>query len=413
MHLVLEVGLELGDELEALLLRVRLVRHARAPRERVVHRQLALEVGDLALVLLEHDRGVLELDDARLVDHVAHARREVERRDRLLEVADLAVDVGDQQRLAVAAQRVLEQVRQLRLPVRHVALRLGAERHDDLLEVRERAVDVHRLGLEVARAVGLLDALRAREVDQVELAPHHLLRRLDARAQLQVDCEDRVAARRLRVELVLGDGAVGLALEEQLQRLLLALHLLDAQPLDVRRAVGALDERQRLAVRVLARQRREQVDERVVVDLEVRDADGGVVLRRVVHKVEDLGDRARRDAAVLVARGAAQLRVGLAGAGLAVAHDRAVEALQHGVDHRLRHLVVHRLLRRVVQHRIVLPAPRVLGVVCGVRSGRRWQLDRDVSLVHLDAVRREASGGPRAHRHLDHGAWHLRHGGQL
>ena len=62
------------------------------------------------LVLLEQDGWVLELDHARLVLHGTHARCELQRRHGLLEEARLAVDVGDEQRLAVAAQRVLEQV---------------------------------------------------------------------------------------------------------------------------------------------------------------------------------------------------------------------------------------------------------------------------------------------------------------
>ena len=82
----------------------------------------------------------------------------------------LAVDVCDEERLAVAAERILEQVRQLALPVGRVRAPLGREGHDDLLEVGERFVDVHGLGAEIAERVGLLEALGAGEVDKVELA---------------------------------------------------------------------------------------------------------------------------------------------------------------------------------------------------------------------------------------------------
>jgi hypothetical protein len=132
---------------------------------------------DLALVLLEQDGRVLELDDARLVLHGPHTCGELQRRHGLLEEARLAIDVGDEQGLAVAAQRVLEQVRQLRLAVGRVTGRarlLLTQRHDNLLEVRERTVDVHGLGLELTRSARLLDALRARQINQVELAPHDL-----------------------------------------------------------------------------------------------------------------------------------------------------------------------------------------------------------------------------------------------
>ena len=55
-------------------------------------------------------------------------------RERLLNVRRLAVDVRQEQRLAVAAECILEQVRQLRLAVRRVRPAALAERDDDLLE---------------------------------------------------------------------------------------------------------------------------------------------------------------------------------------------------------------------------------------------------------------------------------------
>ena len=66
-------------------------------------------------------------------------------RERLLNVRRLAVDVRHEQRLTVAAERILEQVRQLRLAVRRVRATALAERDDDLLEIRERPIDVHAL----------------------------------------------------------------------------------------------------------------------------------------------------------------------------------------------------------------------------------------------------------------------------
>ncbi len=74
----------------------------------------------------------------------------------------------------------LEDVRELRLSVRHVGASLRCQRDDDLLQVAQRLVDVHRLakddvisgrGTVVQR---LLDALRAREVHEVQLRHEHL-----------------------------------------------------------------------------------------------------------------------------------------------------------------------------------------------------------------------------------------------
>ena len=275
----------------------------------------------------------------------------------VFEVLPLAVHVGDQQRLAVAAERVLEQVGQLGLAVGRVRAALGGEGDDDLLEVGERLVDEHRLGAQLAHRLRLLQPLRAREVDQVELAPRDDARRVDARAHPQVDREDGVAARRVAVELVVGDLPVGLALEEQRERLLLRRHRLVAQVLHVAVAALVLDERERLRGGRAVGSVEREVDELVLVNFHIRDADRRLVLRVVRHVREDVRDRTRRDAAVLERLNRANLREGLARAGLAVAHDGPVEATQNRLHDRRHALHVHCLLRRVVQHSVVLPAP--------------------------------------------------------
>ena len=63
-----------------------------------------------------------------------------------------------------------------------------------------------------------------------------------------------------------------------------------------------------------------------------------------------LTEGARRDPAQLVVLAVTDHREGLARAGLAVAHDRAVEAVEHGVADRAGHLFEDRLLRRVVEN---------------------------------------------------------------
>ena len=224
----------------------------------------------------------------------------LERGDGLLEVVLLAVDVGNQQRLAVAAERVLEQVRQLALPVGRVRAPFGGEGDDDLLEVGERLVNVHRLRAQVAERISLLEALGAGEVDEVELALGHHARRVHARADLDVHREDCVAARRGAVELMVCDLPIGLPLEEEREGLLLGGDRLDAQVLHRRRPMLVLHQRQRIRHRLRRRQRREQVDERVLVDFNIRDRNGGLKLRMLGNVGEDVADGARRDPAVLV-----------------------------------------------------------------------------------------------------------------
>ena len=66
---------------------------------------------------------------------------------RLLELLGLAPHVRYEQRVTLAADAVLQAVRQLRLPKRHVITLAVSERDDRLLEERQRLVDVHRFRL--------------------------------------------------------------------------------------------------------------------------------------------------------------------------------------------------------------------------------------------------------------------------
>lgn len=116
----------------------------------------------------------------------AHARRELERRHRLLRVRIVRPHRRDHARAAVPAERLLEHVRQparsagpllvdaeapettslcsppsLRRPVRHVVSARVRERDDDLLEDAQRLVDGLRLLQDDTDAVGLEHALRA------------------------------------------------------------------------------------------------------------------------------------------------------------------------------------------------------------------------------------------------------------
>ena len=94
----------------------------------------------------------------------------------------------------------------------------------------------------------------------------------------------------------------------------------------------------------------EQVVAALVVDLEVRDAHLGVGVAAQLG--EDVRERAWDDAAVGVALGAASDRERLAGAGLAVGEDRAVEALEDGVDDPCGGLLVEDLVRAGVRVRV-------------------------------------------------------------
>lgn len=127
--------------------------------------------------------------------------------------------------------------------------------------------------------------------------------------------------------------------------------------------------------------RRQQVGEAFEVDLHVRQLHL-VRVRAVRADVrKDLGERAHHHAGAGPRRLVGE-RVGLAGAGLAVAHDAAGEAGEHRLDDPRRRRLVHRLLLPVRRNHAVkdelarqLAARRVL-----VRRERPDHVAREVNL---------------------------------
>jgi len=121
-------------------------------------------------------------------------------------VARLRPHIRNHDRVAVAADRVLQNVRQLALPELHEVVPLAAGQADDgLLKKRERLVDVLRLDLRLADGLGLVEPLRAGQVDQIELGQRVLLVARRHRLALDADREDAVGAGALLVEDVRAD----------------------------------------------------------------------------------------------------------------------------------------------------------------------------------------------------------------
>mmetsp|Transcript_35249 Transcript_35249/g.99763 ORF Transcript_35249/g.99763 Transcript_35249/m.99763 type:complete len:260 (+) Transcript_35249:1164-1943(+) len=98
-----------------------------------------------------------------------HAVGKAARGDGLVNLAVAAPDVGNQQRFAVAAERVFEKVCELGGAVRDVADVSLGQRHNHLLEKGEGLVDVEGLAGRGPRDARLICPLAAREVHKVEL----------------------------------------------------------------------------------------------------------------------------------------------------------------------------------------------------------------------------------------------------
>mmetsp|Transcript_14150 Transcript_14150/g.35721 ORF Transcript_14150/g.35721 Transcript_14150/m.35721 type:complete len:364 (-) Transcript_14150:717-1808(-) len=104
-----------------------------------------------------------------ILGHRHHPVGEAARGDGLVDLVVAVPHVGDEHRLAVAAQRVLQEPGQLGGAVRNVAGALLGQGHDYLLQEGERLVDIERLPRRGARHACLVRSLTAREVHQVEL----------------------------------------------------------------------------------------------------------------------------------------------------------------------------------------------------------------------------------------------------
>lgn len=81
----------------------------------------------------------------------------------------LRPDIGDQNRVAVTANRVFEHVSQLRLAIGHVITLLVGRSNDDLLEEGQGTVDVAGFAHCDASCASLFGSLVAGKINKMEL----------------------------------------------------------------------------------------------------------------------------------------------------------------------------------------------------------------------------------------------------
>eukprot|EP00982_Pelagococcus_subviridis_P000225 1748-Pelagococcus_subviridis.AAC.4 len=272
--------------------------------------------------------------------HRVHLRRKLERAQRLLRARRLRVDVDKHQRLPVAAEARLQQIRQLAVPVRHVRL-LVRQRLEHVPEARQRLVNRARL-LE-PRALGARspDAFAPSQIHEVqapgEPRPGRVVRTRD------VQHEDGVRARGHRVHLrrlhrarrrgATHEAGGGVDARNRLSPH--AAHLGDA----ARRVHDGVF----IAVSAPGAQ---QISHLLVVNLDVRR--GHVVppslLRVRLGRLDNFGHRARNDPARLLARLVPEHRVRLPRARLAVREQAHLVPVQRAL-HELRDFLEHLRLR--------------------------------------------------------------------
>lgn len=160
-----------------------------------MHGKLLLQIFHLLFVPLNKQSGVLVNVDLSLIVDFHHSRCELECGRSFLQVQRFGPHVCDHHRLAVAAERVTQVVRQFSLSVRHMFSLFVAESKNHLFQERQRLIDVRGLLEHKTTRSSLLSALATRQVDQMQLGEHNFVGRLDTRPAFNVDCEDAVSAR--------------------------------------------------------------------------------------------------------------------------------------------------------------------------------------------------------------------------
>eukprot|EP00968_Pinguiococcus_pyrenoidosus_P000654 scaffold40_cov305-Pinguiococcus_pyrenoidosus.AAC.25 len=152
--------------------RARLLRSIGAAQPSQVARSSRLAIGIRRDVLRIHpgrDAAQLPLRPTQLT--LVDAGREAQAAEALSVGRVRGRKIHNHQRLAVAAQRRLQQLGQLRVSEGHVP-RLVPKRREDVREAAERPIDVLRLLQPIAGGSAAADSLAPREVDQVQRAVH-------------------------------------------------------------------------------------------------------------------------------------------------------------------------------------------------------------------------------------------------
>mmetsp|Transcript_2081 Transcript_2081/g.5119 ORF Transcript_2081/g.5119 Transcript_2081/m.5119 type:complete len:407 (-) Transcript_2081:809-2029(-) len=275
---------------------------------------------------------------------LVHLGRKLEGAERLVGRRLLGVDVDKHERLAVAAEAGLQQVRQLGVAVRDVT-GLGGQRRKDVAQRAQGLVDGARLFLPRALHLGAGQTLAPRKVNEVERASE-----ADARIGVHagaVEHEDGVGAGRGGVHGGRLNSAAAFRAPHDLVRPLHGFHRKPHRTRDVRVAAagtGVLDAQAAgwgLSLPAVG----QQVADALVVNLH----EGGLqavvppLRRQLLDGAQQLVHGSRDDAARL-GPGAALHRVRLPRARLAVAEKADVVAVQRAL-YQLAHLLEHRGLR--------------------------------------------------------------------
>ena len=114
--------------------------------------------------------------------YLLHTSRESQSRQGLLKMMSFRPNIGDQDSVAVATNRVLEKIGQLALTVGHVVALFVGRADDNLLKEGQTSVDVAGLSHSDACCSSLLGALVTCQVNEVELGSDDLLRLFNGRS---------------------------------------------------------------------------------------------------------------------------------------------------------------------------------------------------------------------------------------
>lgn len=232
-----------------------------------MHSQLLLQVPDLLLILLEQQlRILLHIDDGLIAD-LHHPRGELERAYSLLDVIRLRVYIRDHDSLTVPADRVLQEVSQLALPVGDVIAFVIANWDDHLLQERQGLIYIGRLLQVDTLGSRLFSSLTASQIDQMQPREHYFLSWLHAALTFKVDGVDTMTSRGFLIQLMSTDSSVSLSLEQVIQGLLLVVNNIQCESLDMYLALGIILYGDLVAALLMRGCRRYQIEHKLIIDL--------------------------------------------------------------------------------------------------------------------------------------------------
>ena len=196
------------------LLTVAGVVNATSVRQCVMHGKFLFQLLDLSFIALYHVVRVANDVDGSFVVDFHHTACEQQCCPQLFEVCSLRPYICDHHSLAVATNTIPKHVGKFGLAIRNVFSFAIAQCKHHLLKERQRFVDERSLLEHQSFRMSLFGSFAARQINQMQLAVHNLVTRLDSRSRLNVHGKDWVSTTWSCIQVVSSERAIHFSFEQ-------------------------------------------------------------------------------------------------------------------------------------------------------------------------------------------------------